>query len=791
MFSPRDLSEVSERARTILPADLNLYRHMPYAIEVDDEVVRTRENGLLIALEITGIDGLTSSDSEIHELRRAFAHVLDGLDERFTVYIHRMMRPAQFGLKAIHGDGFAADLDRKWQAHLASKNLHDFVLVMTVVRNLSQPLKLPLFQRAAKRLLDGDTTTRLHELREVVSILETSLSLNARRLKISDGSMLGFLSAINTAVLGKSYRGRRTLIAEDVANIAVKFDHKRGTMLIEEGFGRPRYAATLAIWKYSETTWPGMLDALDTSIDMVICHSFTPIANHKISGRVKTRIDQMRAAGDLAASVAEQLLDVADDVETGKAGVGAHQLSITVYADSQAELDQRVSHIRGVSERMKVTLSRTERSLEATFFAQHPGNQDYQCWDMTVSTTTFADLASLHMENAGSPARKLPWQTPITVVETAGGCAHRFSWHEEGPPAPADPTLGHTLVLGPSNSGKSTTQAFLAAQAMRVPGLRIVLFDKDKALRPVVAALGGRYAQILAGRPTGLNPLLTESGPRGEAWQMDWLSALVERAGGHLTPQQSEALKSAVRQNGIAPAELRNFEKFQELIGDVNDDRDLALRLSEWGPRGRYGWVFGEAEEPVIDFSQKSRVLGIDLTEILDLPTERTAVLSFIFRRLELMFEDKVPTLVIIDEASTVLDDDYFARRIPKWLATVRKQNVVMILMTQFPSHIRESKAKSILEGLPNRMLFPNSKAVTKDYTGYNLTENELGFLLDGSRGKREVLFNGHSGSTVLNMDLSAVGPLLAALGSDEAARKMFGEDYETKPQFWRNFKHD
>ncbi|WP_409928855.1 hypothetical protein [Paracoccus sp. P2] len=63
MFSPRDLSEVSERARAILPADLNLYRHMPYAIEVDDEVVRTRENGLLIALEITGIDGLTSSDS--------------------------------------------------------------------------------------------------------------------------------------------------------------------------------------------------------------------------------------------------------------------------------------------------------------------------------------------------------------------------------------------------------------------------------------------------------------------------------------------------------------------------------------------------------------------------------------------------------------------------------------------------------------------------------------------------------------------------------------------------------
>jgi type IV secretion system protein VirB4 len=302
----------------------------------------------------------------------------------------------------------------------------------------------------------------------------------------------------------------------------------------------------------------------------------------------------------------------------------------------------------------------------------------------------------------------------------------------------------------------------------------------------VVTALGGRYAEILAGQPTGLNPLLTESGPRGEAWQMDWLSTLVERGGQKLTPQQSEALKSAIRQNGQAPAELRDFRHFQDLIGDVNDGRNLAMRIGEWGPSGRYGWVFGEADRPIVDFEGAGNVLGIDLTEILDLPIERTAVLSYIFRRLELMFEDHIPTALLIDEASRVMDDDYFSLRVPKWLPTVRKQNVLMFLMTQFPSQIRDSKAKSILEGLPNRMLFPNSRATERDYDGYGLTENQIGFLLNGSRGQREVLFNGHTGSTVLNADLSALGPLLAALGSDTAAKQAFGEDYVTKPNFWR-----
>ncbi|WP_299913213.1 type IV secretion system protein B4 [uncultured Paracoccus sp.] len=784
MFNARDLNELSERARAVLPADLKLYRHLPYVLEIDDETIRTRENGLMMALEVTGIDGTTSSDGDIHELRRAFAHVLDGLDERFTIYLHRMMRPAALGLTPIRGEGFAADVDRAWQAHLERRNLHEFVLVLTVVRNQVRPLRVPLFGTAASRLFDKNTARRLHELREVVSIIETSLAVGTRRLKIGDGSLLGFLSAINTAVLRKDYRGARTLIAEDLSHIALAFDPARGSMTVEEGFDRPRYAATLAIWKYSETTWPGMLDALDTSIDTVICHSFTPVANHRISGRVKRRVNQIRAAGDLVPTIEAQLLQAADDVETGKLGIGAHQLSITIFADSQAELDARVAHIRGIAERMKVTLTRTMRAQEATFFAQHPGNQDYQCFEMAVSTVTFADMASLHMEDAGTPASGLPWQTPITVLETAGGSAHRFSWHRPGKPAPADPTLGHTLVLGPSDAGKSTTLAFLASQAMRA-GIRLILFDKDKALRPVVTALGGSYAVILAGQPTGLSPLLTETGPRGEAWQMDWLSTLVERGGAPLTPQQSEALKSAIRQNGQAPAELRDFRHFQDLIGDVNDGRNLAMRIGEWGPAGRYAWVFGAAERPIVDFEGAGTVLGIDLTEILDLPVERMAVLSYIFRRLDLMFEDHRPTLVLIDEASRVMDDAYFSRRVPKWLPTVRKQNVVMVLMTQFPSQIRDSKAKSILEGLPNRMLFPNSRATERDYDGYNLTENQLSFLLNGSRGAREVLWAGPTGATVLNADLSALGPLLAALGSDAAAKQAFGEDYATRPMFW------
>lgn len=93
--------------------------------------------------------------------------------------------------------------------------------------------------------------------------------------------------------------------------------------------------------------------------------------------------------------------------------------------------------------------------------------------------------------------------------------------------------------------------------------------------------------------------------------------------------------KSAIGQNGKACEGLRNFQSFQELFGDISDGLDLAQRLREWGPDGRCDWVFGEAKEPEVEFTSHD-VTAVDMTEILDLETERTSILGYTFRRIEM-----------------------------------------------------------------------------------------------------------------------------------------------------------
>jgi type IV secretion system protein VirB4 len=248
---------------------------------------------------------------------------------------------------------------------------------------------------------------------------------------------------------------------------------------------------------------------------------------------------------------------------------------------------------------------------------------------------------------------------------------------------------------------------------------------------------------------------------------------------------QSQALKSAIRQNGAAPDDLKSFADFVSLVGDADDGNDLSLRVREWGPDGRYSWVFGENEDVLIDF-KNDNVSALDLTEVLGAGTERTAILAYLFRALEMVMEERRPLILLIDEAWQCLDDAYFAEELGKWLVTARKMHVVVVMLTQTPNQIKQSAAKSIIESLPNQLIFPNHQADIDSYAGMGMTDGELSFILGKATQGRKALHRTKKGSTILDVDLSRLGPLLTALGGGASGVNKFGEDYRDRPDFWR-----
>lgn len=779
---------------TALPAwvkgEKRLSSMLPYVSLVTDRTIRTRGNELMQCIRLEGVNSTTSEDAHLDRIGGLLAGIVAQVGTGFSFYLHKVSKAVDVTLPPIPGAGFAAAIDQHWRAHLGRSGLRDKTLTLTVLKRPETGSSFPFGLGAARARHVADTTRRLRKLDEVVGFLLSSFDeLKPRLLAASTGELLGFLGSLNTGEEHPLYpRSRLGVIAEDVANTRVTF---RGTTIaLSDGAVGNKLGAIFAVKNYPAKTDSLMLDELNLPVDMVVTHSFVPINANIMAGRIKRQLRLMQAANDGAISLAQELELAQDDLESKRLIFGEHHMTVAVYARTQTALDDIAAEIRNISATSGINLISEAFGARAHFMAQHPGNTGARSRKAAITNHNFADLATFHRTPLGKTGREVPWGVPITLFPTPERSGFRFNFHEQGSPD-REPTGGHTLILGRPGSGKSVLAAFLMTMARRA-GARLFVFDYRAGMEMAVRALGGSYSTVRAGRPTGLNPLQTEIDPRGQAWLADWLASLLERRDRPLTPVQTNRLQEVVRQNASAAnAGLRNWSDFASLLVSTDDDGDLFERMQEWTAEGRYGWIFGANADDTfqIGSSTDTDVAGFDLTGILDSESERErmAVLSYLFRRVERVIEDRKPTIIVIDEAWKALDNAYFAERLSNWLVTARKQNAVVVMMTQYASQLERTRTgNTIVEAVPTQVLLPNIRASAADYAMLGLSEKELDVLLGVGSASRLALVRDDRGAVVIDADLSALGPFVTILGGMEKGEALVGPDYRDRPDFWR-----
>lgn len=779
---------------TALPAwvkgEKRLSSMLPYVSLVTDRTIRTRGNELMQCIRLEGVNSTTSEDAHLDRIGGLLGGIVAQVGTEFSFYLHKVSKAVDVTLPPIPGEGFAAAVDQRWRAHLGQSGLRDKTLTLTVLKRPETGSRLPFGLKASRARHAADTTRRLRKLDEVVGFLMSSFDeLKPRLLAASTGELLGFLGSLNTGEEHPLFpRSRFGVIAEDVANTRVTF---RGTTIaLSDGAVGDKLGAIFAVKNYPAKTDSLMLDELNLPVDMVVTHSFVPINANIMAGRIKRQLRLMQAANDGAVSLAQELELAQDDLESKRLIFGEHHMTVAVYARTQPALADIAAEIRNISATSGINLISEAFGARAHFMAQHPGNTGARSRKAAITNHNFADLATFHRTPLGKTVREVPWGVPITLFPTPERSGFRFNFHEQGAPD-REPTGGHTLILGRPGSGKSVLAAFLMTMARRA-GARVFVFDYRAGMEMAVRALGGSYSTVRAGRPTGLNPLQTEIDARGQAWLADWLASLLERRDRPLTPVQTNRLQEVVRQNASAGnAGLRNWSDFASLLVSTDDEGDLFERMQEWTADGRYGWIFGANADDTFQIggSTEADVAGFDLTGILDSESERErmAVLSYLFRRVERVIEDRKPTIIVIDEAWKALDNAYFAERLSNWLVTARKQNAVVVMMTQYASQLERTRTgKTIVEAVPTQVLLPNIRASAADYAMLGLSDKELDVLLGVGSASRLALVRDDRGAVVIDADLSALGPLVTILGGMEKGEALVGPDYRDRPDFWR-----
>ncbi len=767
---------------------------LPYERLIDENTVLLRDGSVMSAIQVPGLLFETEDSAALNAHAATREVVLrSALDARFVLYHHVIRRRVEVELDAEFPDPLSRHIDARWKERLAGGSLFINDQFVTLIRRPARgktglPERISkFFSRQAQDELEADPKD-IRSLKAAIGGLVASLAPYGAAVlgdyaapdsqRGTNSEMLELLSALYN---GEMRPVRRPDADTDIGHMIPYRRASFGLDAMElRGSGSPEFSAILGLKDYPEATSPGLLDPLlRLPYEMVLTESYAPNERTTARERIDLALRRSRSVDEEAAAERADMMNARDALGNGGVGFGDHHLTVLVRERSLDRLDDATAACSAALADTGAIAVREDTNLEPSFWGQFPGNEEYIVRRALISSANMASFGSFHGFALGQAGGN-HWGDAVTLLETTSATPFFFNFHHGD--------LGNFSVIGPSGSGKTVVMNFLAAQAQKFRP-RTILFDKDRGAELFIRGIGGRYDRINSGEPTGFNPLSLPDNPSNRAFLRDWMGVLLAADG----PEEFAAISAAVDAAYANDPGLRRLRHFKELLAGAKrpEPGDLADRLSAWigGAElngGEHAWLF-DNEHDALDLDQ--RVLGFDMTQLLENPRLRTPTMMYLFHRIDERLDGE-PTMILIDEGWKALDDEVFAARIRDWLKTLRKRNALVGFATQSARDALESRISTALVEQTATMIFmPNSRARAEDYCdGFGLTDHELALIRSLPAHSRCFLVRQPDASVVVRLDLSGAPEVLTVLSGREASVRrldLLREAVGDEPSAW------
>lgn len=758
---------------------------LPYAALVDENVVRLRDGSVMLSLMVPGFAFETADTDELNA-HVATREVLlrSSLDARFVLYHHVIRRRVEIEMDGRFEDPVAAHIDARWRARTSSGALFVNDQFVTLVRRPARGKagwadRLGRMMKSRAEAVEADPAD-VRALRAAASAMVASLGAYGARLLGDYEAPAGRCSEV-LELLSALYNGEMRPVRRpsDETDIGHMLPYRRVSFGMDamevRGATGGGFCSIVSLKDYPDSTAPGLTDALlRLPCELVLTESYAPADRQIARERIDLSIRRLRSADEEAVAERREMTAARDALGTGSVGFGDHHLSVLVRSDTLEHLDEVTAACAAALADAGAVAVREEVNLEPAFWGQLPGNESFIVRRALISSANMACFGSLHGFSMGQASGN-HWGDAVTLLATTSSTPFFFNFHQGD--------LGNFTVIGPSGSGKTVVMNFLAAQAQKFAP-RTILFDKDRGAEVFLRGIGGTYSRVAAGHPTGFNPLSLPDTAANRAFLRDWLGVLLAAKG----PEELATIANAVDAAYHNDPSLRRLSHFRELLAGARrpEAGDLASRLDAWLQGGEHGWLFDNQHDR-LDLSQ--RVLGFDMTALLENPRLRTPVMMYLFHRIDERLDGE-PTMILIDEGWKALDDEVFAARIRDWLKTLRKRNALVGFATQSARDALDSKiATALVEQTATMVFMPNSRARPEDYCeGFGLSHHELDVIRTLPAQSRCFLIRQSDASVVVRLDLSGMPEVLTVLsGRESTVRKLdqLRERYGDAPEAW------
>lgn len=766
--------------------------HVPYMRHVADSVIGLESGAILSVIRLDGLFFQTEDQAELNMRASVQNTMIRALgSSRYSLWSTVVRKEVTPSIGGEFSDPLCDLLNRRYMAALREKRMFTNELYLTIVRagmrgalGAAETFSSLLDRSSGAELREQRMHERVNELEEVVgNVVRELQKYGARPLGIAYRNSepysepCEFFNTILTCGISRPMRLPRMGIRNYAGTSRLHFS-KRTLQAQGPTEADNRFGAVLSIKEYPAFSGPGMLDGLlQVNHEFILTQSFTiadkPIAQERIS-----RLQRQIRASDEAGSTVETDIDFAlNSLVNQEAVFGYHHFSLLCLSRDYAGVDKAVAELGSCLTDMNVNWLREDLNMEASFWAQLPGNHSYIARSCMLSSANFSGFSSMHNFATGR-AEGNHWGLPISILETTSQTPYFFNFHQRD--------IGHFLVTGPTGSGKTVALTFLLAQAFRIrPEPKAVFFDKDRGGEIFIRAVSGAYEVLQPGIATGFNPLQLENTSTNRDFLLRLLKAMLEPADGHgFSQEEQDTLERAIGRICQEPVEQRTLANLSGLLmGRARSEaNDLQSRLRPWF-EGEKAWLFN-APRDVLSFSGR-RIFGFDMTHILDNQEVRTPALMYLYHRLdELLTGD--PVLIFMDEGWKLLQDPTFSSYIVDKMKTIRKLNGIVGFGTQSAADIaRAPQSHTLIEQSATNLHFPNPRADEESYIRrFGLSAKEFNFIRNTPPERRTFLVKHGNDSVIARLDLSAMPDLVKVLSGRKdtveacaAIRARLGDD--------------
>jgi type IV secretion system protein VirB4 len=764
---------------------------IPYVCHYDKNTVLTKNGELLKVIRITGF----SDDSMMSELSSLRDNIRSSIenhvqDNKIALWFHTIRRKKNIAPKGEFNEFISKKINDAW----VKKNRwsHQYVneFYITVI---TEGLDTSIVNfKAFLRSFSYFTTKKLHQKhleeankklnKTINSILADIEEYGAKLLGINEWE--GALYSEPMRFFGKIvnlYEDRYQLsindMSEDLASHGVAFGDNELEVV---GENNKNFAAMLSLKEYQEIPTNSLDKVLQLPFEFIITQSFDFTFSHKEIEPYEHQDYILQISGDeeFRNFIGSDEFD--EDEEKAVNRYGKLQTTFMFIARNKERLNNDIRRAMEQFGALGMVVVREDVFSEHCFWAQLPGNFKFLRRQKAIRSSRVAGFGALHSFPSGLIAGN-HWGPAVTVVKTVLDTPYFFNFHEKD--------LGHTLILGPANSGKTVFVNFMLSQARRFNN-KLFYFDLESRSKCFIKSLNGAYYNLSydadqKGLPQ-LNPLSLENNEDNKEFLASWFSSLVVFLKGYvpereidLIPQMVDKMFENNVSNFVAACEIFNSEE------TINIYRKLKIWSS-----GKLASIFGAESE--IEWSNP--IMAFDFTEIIEQKPVVIPIVNYLLHRIESNL-DGGPAIIVLNEAWNLINNSIFAPQMSDFLSRMRRNNCIVIFISEGSEEVGASEVIfDIKKNITSEIYMPDPDPSYFYEVILGLNEEESEIIRMMSKEERQFLLKNRGDSVIATLDLTKLSKIKKILAADAMAIAVMEEvmdlnkdesGAEPEPEIW------